>query len=357
MSFDSLLPHYKDKLNLAMMLGKFEHIGMSGLVRYNIASMLLDPHVTKGLLEMCRRASKDVVQAVRSGHVTGDVVDKIASRAHGVTFNNKGQPREVALEYAHDLLQDMQHSLVHVRSWKVAYNTRSNSPFPRHFIHMQHIVRMFVNFRGIHHCAFELPDMSMLTTMEEFTLRGNHVVGDFPQWIHCWKNLKLFDISNTRIRGTVPPTIGRCTLLHTFNINKTLVSDDMPKELALCTAMADLHIATNHKTARLRSVDQFWRLFPALRNLSVNVAPNAQLIDCSFLDETSEHAPGEEDHIVDLYGITDPDVVRLAPESRFTKSVYTDHVHIQTYRIHVTFEVYHLSIAFNMPGLADYTYM
>lgn len=293
MSFDSLLPHYKDKQNLAMVLGKCTHPGLSRLVRHSIATMLLDQHMTRGLLETCRCASKDVVQAVRSGHVTGDVVDKIASRAHGVTFNNKGQPHEVALEYAHGLFKDMQHSLVHVRSWKVASIIRSNSPFPRHFIHMQHIVRMFVNFRGIHHSAFELPDMSMLTTMEEFTLRGKHVVGDFPQWIHCWKKLKIFDMFDTRICGTVPPTIGHCTLLHSFNINKTLVSDNMPKKLLLCIAMTYLHIATNHKTTQLQSITHFWDKFPKLRKLSMNIhipfttlAANESVIDYSFLDNT-----------------------------------------------------------------------
>ena len=183
--------------------------------------------------------------------------------------------------------------------------------------------------------------MSMLTTMEEFSLRGENVTGNFPQWIHCWKNLKIFDMFDTRIGGTVPPTIGRCMLLHTFNINKTLVSDNMPKELMLCTAMTDLHIATNHKTTRLQSIDQFWNMFPKLLNLCVNVAPNAQLIDCSFLDETSAPLASPGDHIVDLYGITDPDVVRLAPESRFTKSAYDDHVHIQIISM---FEVYHLNV-------------
>ena len=87
-------------------------------------------------------------------------------------------------------------------------------------------------------------------------------------------------------------------------------------------------------------------MFPKLQDLCVNVAPNTQLIDCAFLDETNEPAPGEEDHIVDLYGITDPDLVRLAPESRLTKSAYADHVHIQTSRNITMFEVYHLHINF-----------
>lgn len=324
------------KRNLAMFLAKVKHPALCAGVAHTIGTMLVDQHVTKGLLELCDCSLRDetyyLKDLVRKGTDPSTVFHRVESNVDVICDIDK-ETGKITRVCAHTLddvkVQHMKHSLVHLHTMCATSHIAGRNPFPVHFNWMHHIFELDIAFRGDHHPTFELPDMSMLSTLRVFILRGNNVVGQFPQWIHHWKCLEIFDIQGTRIQGIVPPSIGACINMEFFNINDTLVSDKMPMELGSCTYMNSLRIATKNKQANLRSIDQLWVTWPHIECVEVNISPVVESLNCSFLDVTNLPCK------VFLHGLPNSEVVHLSQHSRYSKQVRNGVVEISQARLFV----------------------
>lgn len=337
--------HFVHKHTLAMFLAKVRHPALCHFVANTIGLMLVDQHVTKGLLELCDCSLRDqthyLKDLVRKGTDPSTIFHRVESEVHVMSDIDKesGKITSVCAPTLVDAkVHHMKHSLVHLTTMRATSYIAGRNPFPVHFSWMHHIVELDIGFRGDRHPTFELPDMSMLSTMTTFTLHGSNIVGDFPQWIHRWKCLESFDIQGTRIQGTVPPSIGACRDLDYFNIHGTLVSDKMPRELEQCEHMTSLIIGTKNKQANLRSIDQLWATWPDLTFVRVNISPVVESLNCSFLDVTNLPCK------VFLHGLPNSEVVHLSQHSRYSKQVRNGVVEISQARLFVM--VYDIEIQF-----------
>lgn len=325
------------KRNLAMFLAKVKHPALCAGVAHTIGTMLVDQHITKGLLEWCDcseypHSVRHLKDLVRKGTDPSTVFHRVESNVDVICDIDK-ETGKITSMYAPTLdkvkIQHMKHSLVYLKDLQVMSHAPRRNPFPVHFSWMQHIVHLNIHFKGDKHPTFELPDMSMLSTLKGFILRGSNVVGQFPQWIHHWKCLETFDIQGTRIQGIVPPSIGACINMEFFNINDTLVSDKMPREIGSCTYMNSLRIATKNKQANLRSIDQLWVTWPHIECVDVNISPTIESLDCSFLDEMNVLCK------VYLHGLPNSGLVHLSQHSRRHKQFQNGVVEISQARLFV----------------------
>lgn len=329
--------HFMHKRNLAMLLAKVKHPALCEGVAHTIGTMLVDQHITKGLLELCdcseySHHSHHLKDFVRQGIDSSTIFHRVESEVHVISEIDKESGKIVrvcAPTLVDAKVHHMKHSLVHLTTMCATSHIAGRNPFPVHFSWMHHIVELNIAFRGDRHPTFELPDMAMLSTLKEFILHGSNVVGDFPQWIHHWKCLETFDIQGTCIQGTVPPNIGACLQMEFFNIQDTLVSDKMPKELGQCSSLTCLRIATKNKQANLRSIYQLWDACPALTCVHVNISPIIESLNCSFLDMVELSCQ------VYLHGLPNPEVVHLSQHSRYFKQVRNGVVKICQSRIFV----------------------
>jgi Leucine-rich repeat (LRR) protein len=127
------------------------------------------------------------------------------------------------------------------------------------------------------------PDIGLLTSLRNFSLRSNDVTGKIPGFLGNCSQMYIFDIRGVSVAGTLPQSLGSWKNLFSFDVSQNEFSGSLPAFLGLWTNLYSFNISQNKFTGTLPSSLGFWTDLPSL-DVSENELDLGPLIESTVSD-------------------------------------------------------------------------
>lgn len=112
-----------------------------------------------------------------------------------------------------------------------------------------HVVKL--NISGLSLKGFLVPQLGLLTNLQELILHGNHLMGTIPKEIGLFKNLKVLDLGANRLTGPIPRELGNLTSILKINLQSNGLTGTLPPELGNLKYLQELHLDRNRLQGNL----------------------------------------------------------------------------------------------------------
>jgi Leucine-rich repeat (LRR) protein len=102
------------------------------------------------------------------------------------------------------------------------------------------------------------PDIGLLTSLRNFSLRSSDVTGTIPESIGQCSQMFIFDISNCSVTGTLPSSLGQWTDLYFLDVSVNKITGTLPSLLGQWTEIYGFDVSKNNITGTLPSLLGQW---------------------------------------------------------------------------------------------------
>lgn len=287
--------HWSNKKNLLMFLGKVQNDATSAcLVRNLVGQMLLKPGITNSTKEammliddpyvrgmnMSKLYQYKSMQDVDPSKLFKDVIKFEDDKIVEINFQLLDKLHGMDLVMA----STFRYAGLYTKIWRTIVDNTGVPNFPPNLDYFRNL-EVIDLCQITMTCYIHFPDLSMLPLIKELNLGGCLIRGDFPQWIHKWKQLETFCICGTSIGGSIPESIGECTKLTKLCITNSDVSSNLPCSILKCTKMKILNAITKKQDSTLRRLDHLWKAMPELNTVSLWFNIELNRVDFSCIQD------------------------------------------------------------------------
>ncbi|XP_059645626.1 probable LRR receptor-like serine/threonine-protein kinase At1g63430 [Cornus florida] len=102
-----------------------------------------------------------------------------------------------------------------------------------------------LNISGSSLKGFLVPELGLLSSLQELILHGNTLIGIIPRQIGMLKFLKVLDLGVNQLSGSIPPEIGNLTSIIKINLESNGLTGRLPPELGNLNYLEELRLDRN----------------------------------------------------------------------------------------------------------------
>lgn len=106
-----------------------------------------------------------------------------------------------------------------------------------------HVIKL--NISGLSLKGFLVPQLGLLTDLQELILHGNNLMGAIPKEIGLLKKLRVLDLGANKLTGPIPHEIGNLTGTLKINLQSNGLTGTLPPELGNLKSLQELHLDRN----------------------------------------------------------------------------------------------------------------
>uniref|UniRef100_A0A7C9EYM3 Protein kinase domain-containing protein n=1 Tax=Opuntia streptacantha TaxID=393608 RepID=A0A7C9EYM3_OPUST len=106
-----------------------------------------------------------------------------------------------------------------------------------------HVVRL--NISGLSLKGFLVPQLGLLTNLQELLLHGNCLIGTIPKEIGLLKKLRVLDLGANKLTGPIPHELGNLTSMLKINLQSNGLTGTLPAQLGNLKSLQELHLDRN----------------------------------------------------------------------------------------------------------------